>query len=56
MTPEIPLKKQQEVLEVLAKIRSHDDQAREWTHTDCANALLVLVDITHSWLLNLWRT
>jgi len=48
MTPEIPLKKQQEVLKVLAEIRSHDDQAREWTHTDCANALLVLVDITHS--------
>jgi len=48
MTPEIPLKKQQEVLEVLAKIRSHDDQAREWTRTDCANALLVLVDIVHS--------
>ncbi len=48
MTPEIPLKKQQEVLEVLAKIRSHDDQAREWTETDLSNTIIILISVAHS--------
>lgn len=48
MTPEIPLKKQQEVLDVLAKIRLCNMTTQDWTETDLSNTIIILASIAHS--------
>lgn len=48
MTPEIPLKKQQEVLDVLAKIRLCNMTPQDWTETDLSNTIIILASIAHS--------
>lgn len=48
MTVEIPFKKQQEVLEVLAKIRLSNVTPQDWTETDLSNTIIILASIAHS--------
>lgn len=48
MTVEIPLKEQQEILEVLATIQLNNIVPREWTTDDLINALLILTSIARS--------
>lgn len=48
MTPEIPLKKQQEVLEVLAKSQLSNVTPQEWTETDLSNTIIILISVAHS--------
>lgn len=48
MTPEIPLKKQQEVLDVLAKIQLSNVTPRDWTETDLSNTIIILISVAHS--------
>ncbi len=48
MTVEIPFKKQQEVLEVLAKIRLSNVTPQEWTETDLSNTIIILISVAHS--------
>lgn len=48
MTVEIPFKKQQEVLEVLAKSQLSNVTPHDWTETDLLNTIIILITVAHS--------